>query len=104
MKNNKTCEEHGSKKIFVHLMGLLRFTVTRKKRRWECPKDVKLCIDIPDKKTIRKTRKSQKENKKSLDSMDIKKKKSLLENNGVLKQNSKVPDDIVNIMISGLVE
>lgn len=84
-------------------MGRIKFTVTRKKRRWECPRDVKLCIDAPDKKTINKTRKNQKKLNKSLGSMDMKKKKTLLEKNGVLKENSKAPDDIVDIMISGLV-
>ena len=84
-------------------MGRFKFTVTRKRRRWECPKDVKLCIDTPDEKTMKTTRKSHKKLKLSLNSMDMKKKKQLLENKGILKENSKAPDEIVDVIISGLV-
>lgn len=81
----------------------LKFTISRKKRRWRCPKDVTLCIDSASHETIKKTRKKSRVIKNTLRQMDCSKKKKLLEKQGVIKENSKAPEDLVDIIIKAMI-
>lgn len=84
-------------------MGRLKFTVSRKKRRWQCPKDVTLRVEAPPHDTIKKTRKRSRQIKDTLRNMDCANKKKLLESKGVIKQDSQAPEELVDIIIKGLI-
>uniref|UniRef100_A0A6C0AFX3 Uncharacterized protein n=1 Tax=viral metagenome TaxID=1070528 RepID=A0A6C0AFX3_9ZZZZ len=85
-------------------MGNIKFTLSNKrKKRWVCKKNVTLKIDHPDKSTIRKTRKKTRKLRDKVSKMNNSQKRDLLINKGVLKPESKAPEDIVNTMLDGLV-
>ena len=85
-------------------MRNIKFTLSNKrKKRWVCKKNVTLKIEHPDKLTIRKTRKKKRKIRERVSKMNNSEKKELLINKGVLKPESKAPEDIVNTMLDGLV-
>ena len=79
------------------------FKTMRRRRRWECKNKVTLRVDTPDKKTRSKTKKYDQKQKRSIVSMDMKKKKTLLEGQNILKPNSKAPDDIIDTILLNIV-
>ena len=84
-------------------MGKFKFTRTKKRRFWQCPKKVHLRVDCPGKAVISKTRKKYKTTQDKLNKMDSTTKRKLLENKGILKQDSNAPQDLVSLMLSTLV-
>mgnify|MGYP001181129992 FL=1 len=85
------------------VMGDFKFKRTKSRRRmWKCPKDVKLHVENPGKAIISKTRKKTRKTRQKLMAMDSTRKREILERQGVLKQDSKAPSELVNLMITNL--
>ncbi len=81
----------------------LRNPKSRKKRRWQCQKKIQLLVETPGKVIISKTRKKTRKTREKLDKMDSNTKRKILENQGVLKENSNAPQELVDIMLKNLV-
>ena len=81
----------------------LRNPKSRKKRRWQCPKKIQLRVETPGKVIISKTRKKTRKTRDKLDKMDSNTKRQILKNQGLLKENSNAPQELVDIMLKNLV-
>ena len=83
---------------------MIQFTRKQPKRRWKCKKKIKLRIESPDKSVVSKTRKKTRKTREQLKEMDSTAKKQLLETKGILKTDSKAPNEVITLIISNLVQ
>ena len=81
----------------------IRNPKSRKRRRWQCTKKVNLYVETPDKLTVSKTRKKTRRTRDKIAKMDSNTKRKILEGQGVLKENSNAPQELVDIMLKNLV-
>ncbi len=81
----------------------IRNPKSRKRRRWQCTKKVNLYVETPDKLTVSKTRKKTRKTRDKIAKMDSNTKRKILEGQGVLKENSNAPQELVDIMLKNLV-
>ena len=81
----------------------IRNPKSRKRRRWQCTKKIHLFVETPDKLTVSKTRKKTRKTRDKLSKMDSNTKRKVLEEQGLLKDNSNAPQELVDIMLKNLV-
>tara|TARA_Y100000768_G_scaffold313914_1_gene248729 strand:- start:2281 stop:2544 length:264 start_codon:yes stop_codon:yes gene_type:complete len=81
----------------------IRNPKSRKRRRWQCTKKINLYVETPDKLTVSKTRKKTRKTRDKIAKMDSNTKRKILEGQGVLKENSNAPQELVDIMLKNLV-
>ncbi|GIS52811.1 MAG: hypothetical protein Ct9H90mP28_5270 [Paracoccaceae bacterium] len=81
----------------------IRNPKSRKRRRWQCTKKVNLYVETPDKLTVSKTRKKTRKTRDKIAKMDSNTKRKILEGQGVLKENSNAPQELVDIILKNLV-
>ena len=81
----------------------IRNPKSRERRRWQCTKKVNLYVETPDKLTVSKTRKKTRKTRDKIAKMDSNTKRKILEGQGVLKENSNAPQELVDIILKNLV-
>tara|TARA_Y100000389_G_scaffold28813_1_gene24585 strand:- start:2913 stop:3170 length:258 start_codon:yes stop_codon:yes gene_type:complete len=84
-------------------MGKFKVVLTRKKRFWRCPKNVKISVITPNKKTIRRNQKKSKKMARKISQMNVDEKKELLLRKGLIKSNSSIPEHLMDVMLKSLV-
>ena len=83
-------------------MGKVKFTLSKRRRRWKCKTCKKLTIKHPDKNTVSNAKEKSLEVRNDISKLNNNEKKEILISKGVIRHDSKAPTELLNTMLNNL--